>query len=168
VAYFGAVTEAFGLAGSAALLGGDGESIHGATLAELADVVESAALLVNISGHLTFEPLRRRFRRKGYVDLDPGVTPFWHAAGTADLRLDGHDAFFTVGENVGAPGCTIPTGGVPWRPIRQPVVLEHWPVSAAAERDRFTTVASWRGPYGPVEYGGRTFGLKVHEFRKLV
>ena len=34
--------------------------------------------------------------------------------------------------------------------------------------ERFTTIASWRGPYGPVEYGGKRFGLKVHEFRKFI
>jgi hypothetical protein len=47
-------------------------------------------------------------------------------------------------------------------------VLEHWPVSSAGDRDRFTTAASWRGPYGSVQYGGRSFGLKVHEWRKFV
>ncbi|MBI3943419.1 MAG: hypothetical protein HY326_10440, partial [Chloroflexi bacterium] len=34
--------------------------------------------------------------------------------------------------------------------------------------ERFTTIASWRGPYGPVHYGGKTFGLKVHEFRRFI
>ena len=33
---------------------------------------------------------------------------------------------------------------------------------------RFTTIASWRGPFGPVQSGGKTFGLKVHEFRKII
>jgi hypothetical protein len=33
---------------------------------------------------------------------------------------------------------------------------------------RFTTVASWRGPYGRVTHDGRTLGLKAHEFRKFV
>ena len=40
--------------------------------------------------------------------------------------------------------------------------------SDAGDADRFTTVATWRGPYGPVEVGGRTYGLKVHEFRKFI
>src|SRR5207248_4173194 len=31
----------------------------------------------------------------------------------------------------------------------------------------FTGVGSWRGPYGPVVYRGRTLGLRVHEFRGL-
>ena len=29
-------------------------------------------------------------------------------------------------------------------------------------------MGSWRGPYGPVEWRGTTYGLKVHEFRKIV
>ena len=32
----------------------------------------------------------------------------------------------------------------------------------------FTTVSSWRGPYGAVQHNGKTFGLKVHEFRKFI
>jgi hypothetical protein len=166
LAYFEEVTEQFGLSGSAALIYEDGEKIHGLTYAELLDVAEAADLLVNITGHLTLEPLRRRLRRKAYVDLDPGFTQFWHAAGDAGARLDGHDFYFTVGENVGTPVCPIPTGGIRWCPVRQPVVLDHWPVSE--EGDRFTTVATWRGPYGPVQHGGKTFGLKVHEFRKFI
>jgi len=31
----------------------------------------------------------------------------------------------------------------------------------------FTSVASWRGPFGPLTYGGVTYGLRVHEFRKF-
>jgi hypothetical protein len=34
--------------------------------------------------------------------------------------------------------------------------------------NRFTTVASWRGAYGPVEFGGRSYGVKAHEFRKFI
>jgi hypothetical protein len=47
-------------------------------------------------------------------------------------------------------------------------VLDDWPVSDTGEAERCTTVATWRGPYGPVEVGGRTYGLKVHEFRKFI
>jgi hypothetical protein len=166
--YFKQATEQFGLAGSAALIYEGGEQVHGLTYAELLDIAEAADLLVNITGHLTLEPLMNRLRRKAYLDLDPGFTQFWHASGGAGPRLDGHDLYFTVGENIGTRSCPIPTSSVRWRPTRQPVVLEHWPVSREGDRGRFTTVATWRGPYGPVEYGGKTFGLKVHEFRKFI
>jgi hypothetical protein len=73
-----------------------------------------------------------------------------------------------VGENIGTPCSTIPTSGIVWRPIRQPVVLSDWPVLAVEAPDRFTTIANWRGPFGPIEFAGRRYGLKVHEFRKFM
>jgi hypothetical protein len=166
--FFQRVMAQFGLANAAALVYEDGRETQGLALGELLDVAGSADLLVNITGHLTLKPLLERLRRKVYIDLDPGFTQFWHAAGNAGPRLDGHDYYFTVGENIGTAACPISTGGIRWRPVRQPVVLEHWPVSAEGNAGRFTTIASWRGPYGPVQHGGRTFGLKVHEFRKFL
>jgi hypothetical protein len=168
LAYFKRIAEQFGLTGAAVLIYENGEQVHGTTYAELLDLAEAADLLVNISGHLTLEPLLRRLRRKAYIDLDPGFTQFWHAAGNAGPRLAGHDFYFTVGENIGTPSCPIPTGGIRWRPTRQPVVPEQWPATYEGDHDRFTTVASWRGPYGRIQHGGRAFGLKVHEWRKFV
>jgi hypothetical protein len=166
--YFGRVTSAFGLAGRAALLYEDGQRTYGMNRADLEAVASRADLLVNISGHLTADAVRGRVRRTAYIDIDPGFTQFWHAAGNPGARLAGHDFYFTIGENVGSPGCPIPTGGLRWRSTRQPVVLEDWPVCDTDRPGRFTTVASWRGPYGPVEHEGKTLGLKVHEFRKVV
>jgi hypothetical protein len=168
LAYFRQVTEQFGLSGSATLIYESGEQVHGLSYAELLEVAEATDLLLNITGHLALEPIMRRLRRKAYVDLDPGFTQFWYSAGNAGPRLDGHDFYFTVGENIGTSISPIPTGGIRWRRTRQPVVLDYWPVSSSDHPDRFTTVASWRGPYGPVQHRGRTYGLKVHEFRKFV
>jgi hypothetical protein len=120
---------------------------------------------VNMSGHMNIEPLMRRIPVKAYIDLDPGFTQFWHSCG-ASPRLSGHDYYFTVGENIGKTSCCIPTDGIPWRPTRQPVVLEHWPVSREGDPDRYTTVASWRGPFGPIDVGGKSLGSKVRSFRK--
>lgn len=166
--YFKQVVEAFGLSDSATLLCEDGEQSFGLSAAELLAVAETADLLINITGHLTWPPLVRALRRKVYIDLDPGYTQFWHAAGIAGPRLEGHDFYFTVGENIGTPHCAIPTADIRWRPTRQPVVLDDWPVATTGDPDRFTTIASWRGPYGAVEYGDKRFGLKVHEFRKFI
>ncbi len=164
--WFDEVTRRFGLVGSSALVYDDGASVVGMDEAELLERAEAAELLVNISGHLDVLPLLRRLRRKAYVDIDPGFTQLWHLAGDRGARLEGHDAFFTIAENIGTRHCSLPTGGVPWRPTRQPVVLDDWLVTEG-EEDRFTTVARWRGPFGPVSDGERTYGLKVHEFRKL-
>jgi hypothetical protein len=168
LAFFRQVTDQFGLSGSATLVYENGEQTHGRSHADLLELAETADLLLNISGHLASEALLKKFRRKAYIDIDPGFTQFWHADPNTTFKLRGHDYYFTIGENIGSPDCHIPTGGIRWRPIRQPVVLEDWPVAAARERMRFTTVASWRGSYGPVQFGGRNYGLKVHEFRKVL
>jgi hypothetical protein len=164
--YFREVTEQFGLSDLATLTCDDGGA-HGLTPSELDDLVRSATALVNITGHWT-HPRMGIIPRRIYIDLDPAYTQFWHAAGNRGPRLEGHNVFYTVGENIGRPGCSIPTAGIPWRPIRQPVVLEHWPACAPGDTRPFSTIASWRGPYGPAQYAGKTYGLKAHEFRKFI
>jgi hypothetical protein len=166
--YFEQVVERFGLGDRASLLYEGGREAAGVLLEELLPVAQEARLLVNVSGHLDLEPLMSRLRRKAYVDLDPGFTQFWHADGTAGARLEGHDVHFTVGENIGRPGCPIPTCGLDWRAVRPPAVLEEWPVADAGDADRFTTIGAWRGAFGPVEFDGHTYSLKVHEFRKVI
>jgi hypothetical protein len=165
-AWFRAVTEQFGLGGRAVLLS-DGEAIAGPSLDELLGVAEGATL-VNISGHVRLPRLFDAFRRRVMVDIDPGFTQFWHQEGLVGANVDGHDLHFTIGELIGTPGCPIPTCGIEWRPVRQPVVIEDWPAADSVHPDRFTTVGTWRGPFGPIEHGGRTYGLKVHEFRKFI
>jgi len=134
----------------------------------LLEVARSAEALINLSGRLTLAPLLKRFRLKAYVDVDPGFTQFWHADPCVPFQLPEHDEYFTIGENIGHAECPIPTAGLRWRPTRQPVVLDDWPLIHQNTGGRFTTVANWRGPFGPVEFGGKSFGLKVHEFRKLL
>ena len=170
LAFFRHVTGQFGLAEDSALIYQDARGLksYGMSYDDVLDAASGAAALINITGHLSLVQIKRLFRRKVYVDLDPGYTQFWHASGNAGPRLAGHDYYFTVGENVGTPACEVPAGGLAWRPVRQPVLLEHWPVSREGDPRRFTTIASWRGPYGPAQYGGRSFGLKVHEFRKFI
>jgi hypothetical protein len=133
-----------------------------------ADEAEGGDLLVNVSGNVRSAEVRRRFRRSAFIDIDPGFTQFWHAQGLPGARVEGHDLHFTIGERIGCPDCPIPTSGVDWRPVRQPVVLDDWPVVEPGDADRFTTVGSWRPPFGPIEHDGRRYGLKHHEFRRFI
>lgn len=166
LAYFRSVTEAFGLGGRAALLPADGGEGFGLSWDEVRRRA-AGGVLINISGNLKLPALKSLFATRAFIDLDPGYTQLWHQA-KLSTHLDGHDYYFTVGENIGR-GARIPDAGVHWRPIRQPVLLDAWPVCAATTcSPRFTTIGSWRGPYGPVSDGATTFGLKAHEFRKFV
>jgi len=168
VRFFQEVCRRFGLEEHAALISKEGRTVTGLSMGAVLDFASDADLLVNISGHLAREEIFSAPRRRAYVDLDPGYTQFWHAAGVGDLRLDAHDVHFTVGANLGSPECAVPTSGISWIPVLPPVLLQEWPLAEPVEEERFTTVASWRGAYGAVLHAGRSYGLKVHEFRKLV
>ncbi len=171
-AYFDRVIDQFGLTGAATLVLDDGRSTSGLAYEALLDLAGEAELLVNISGNVHSPEIARRPKRRAYVDLDPGFTQFWHAEGNLGARLEGHDTYFTVGENIGSKACSIPTNGIDWRPVPPPVVLDDWPAThipaADATSRPFTTVGAWRGAFGPIEHDGRTYGLKVHEFRKMI
>lgn len=164
-AAFAATMDAFGFADSSALISTDGSPVRGLAREELLDRAAGAELLVNISGHLRQRELLALARTRVFVDLDPGYTQIWLHEGH-DVGVGGHDLHFTVGANIGTPRCELPDGGVRWHPIRQPVVLDRWPV-VGDPFTRFTTVASWRGAYGPVTWRDRTYGVKAHEFRPL-
>jgi hypothetical protein len=168
VQYFKLVARQFGLERSACLITGSGERIAGMSEAEVQRFVEGANVLINISGHLTVQAIKDRIPTKVYVDLDPGFTQFWQAQGNLAGRLKGYDYYYTVGENIGADFCAIPTVGLDWRPVRQPVVLDQWPIVKADDCRRLTTIASWRGAFGPIQDGAKTYGLKVHQFRRFI
>jgi hypothetical protein len=150
----------------AALICDGGPATIGLDLEDVADRAREAELLVNISGHLEIESIKAGPRRRAYVDVDPGFTQIWAADG-AGARLEGHDVYFTIGENIGTAGCPLPTGGLEWLPLPPPVTLEDWPTVPAAGNDRFTTVATWRSPLGTLAHGDVEFGGKHHQWRRI-
>lgn len=164
--YLDRVMERFGLGRDYALLDERGESVAGIDRAGLRDRLSRSSFLLNVMGYLDDEELLATAPRRVFLDIDPGFAQMWHDLGLAD-PFTGHDVFVTIGENVGRPGCPIPTCGLDWFRTRQPLVLDLWPEQSSTG-GRFTTVGSWRGAYGPIEWDGRTYGLRVHEFRKFV
>ena len=160
-AWLGRAMDRFGV--PHALLDEGGRAVAGLSDDELRGRVRGSTLL-NVTGYLRDERLLDLAARRVYVDLDPGFPQMWRELGLADV-LAGHDRFVTVGRNVGRSRCGVPTCGLDWIGTAPPVVLEEWPV--AGRGSRFTTIASWRGAFAPVEYRGGMFGLRVHEFRKF-
>ncbi len=133
---------------------------------ELARRTGPVELLVNLSGVLRDEALRSTAARRLYVDLDPGFTQVWHDQG-ADVGLDGHDVHVTVGLAVGTPSCPVPTGGLAWRAVLPPVVLDRWTPAGPAAAGTATSVGHWRS-YGPVEHDGLRYGQRAHSARRLL
>jgi len=159
------VMEQFGLGTSWSLTAGS--TTFGIPRATVLDLARNAPLLINVMGFLADPEILALPKQRTFLDIDPGFGQMWRASGLADI-LAGYDSYLTIGENIGQTDCTIPRCGLDWITTPQPVVLEEWRISEGLPRDAFTTVASWRGPFGPIEFEGQTYGLRVHEFRKFI
>jgi len=165
--YFRKVMQEFGLTEACSLIDHRGTCLFGLSREHVLERAAEADLLLNVMGYLNDAEILGRARRRVFIDIDPGFGQMWRDLGLHD-SFCGHDDFVTLGRNIGRPGCTIPTCGLKWVTMPQPVDLEQWPAQPLCSDGAFTSIGAWRGPNGPIEYKGRTYGLRVHEFRKFV
>jgi hypothetical protein len=157
----------FGLEKSWALLCDRSRQVLGMSRQEVLERTKRATCFFNVMGFLRDEELLAAAPRRVFLDIDPGFGQMWRELQLADI-FAGHDDYVTVGVNVGQRGCTVPTCGIRWITTVPPIVLEQWPRRSNASQGKFTSVVTWRGPFGPIEYRGATYGLRVHEFRRFV
>jgi hypothetical protein len=165
-ALFTALMARHGLADNAALLQRDGDAWLGLSRREVLEWADDADLFVNLSGRFHLRDIMRAARRRLYVDLDPGFTQIWQAAYGTDMNLAGHDAYVSVGLNLGQADCRVPTLGLRWRTLCPPVVRAEWrPLGPPGAS--YTTVADWRG-YAQIEWEGVWYKQKSDEFLRLI
>lgn len=167
LSYFLETMERFGLGDSFALLFDHGSRIIGLPRDQVLERTRRSVFLLNVMGFLDDQEVLDAAPRKVFLDIDPGFGQMWRALGLYDL-FAGHDDFVTIGVNVGKPECAIPTCGLDWITTPQPVVLDLWPEQPANRERPITSVASWRGDFGPIDYEGARYGLRAHEFRRFV
>ena len=99
-----------------------------------------SGLLLNLA-HSVPASLRGRFARTVLFDIDPGLFQLW--AHDHELGVGSHDAYLTIGQNLGAPDCPVPLGDVPWQRVWPAVHLPAWPEQPAIQAARYTTVTQW-------------------------
>jgi len=164
--YFIRVMQEFGLNGSFSLICDGGRRSIGLQRSTVLERVSRGAMLLNVMGFLRDREILDCSPKRVFLDIDPGFGQMWQELGLCKMFID-HHCYVTIGENIGKPGCSVPTCGIEWITTKQPVVLDHWKSGEFACNGPFTSVASWRGAYGPVTFQEKTYGLRVHEFRKF-
>jgi hypothetical protein len=163
---FARIMQRFGLEGAYSLLASEGGESVGLSRGEVLRRTASSALLLNIMGFLDDAEILERAPKRAFLDIDPGFGQMWQDLGLCRI-FSGYHHYVTIGENIGRPDCAIPTCALNWISTRQPVQLDYWQPADDSGAKGFTTIASWRGSYGPVPFHGKTYGLRVHEFRKF-
>lgn len=132
-------------------------------------LIQSADLLINVSGALERPQDYREVPRLAYIDTDPVFTQVKLARGQEDFRklVAAHDVHFSYGECIGnrLPH-RVPDSGIRWKPTRAPVVLSEWNPSTPY-RDVYTTVMNWTS-HNSVTFEGETYGQKAAEFKHFI
>lgn len=126
-------------------------------------IIQSADLLINVSGSLEHPKNYRRIPHLLYIDTDPVITQIKLALGEVLFleRVEAHDTHFSFGETLSED-----TPKYQWRPTRQPIVLSEWR-PGGPQRESFTTVMNWTS-YEPLVYAGQTYGQKDIEFNRFL
>jgi hypothetical protein len=98
------------------------------------------------------------------VDGEPGMKQMRMEQMVAKgMPLHQYDHYFTVGLNVGQPGCRVPTAGKQWKPTFDPVVMDLFPAVNPPADAPYTTIMAWES-HAPVEFQGQSYGSKNAEF----
>jgi hypothetical protein len=156
-----------------AQISASGEAAYGLNAKEVEEFGRNAAAIISLGcpQYPELEPWLANIHPRVLVDLDPAFTHLSASRSTPADIFGCHDVYFTVGANVGTHRCSVPTCGIEWQPIWNPVVLDWWDPGRPATRNRFTTVAGswwWWGDKS-IEFEGQLWGsTKAEQFRKFV
>lgn len=129
--------------------------------AKRAEVLQSADLLINVSGCLYQPSDYQNISKLIYIDSDPVFTQIKVASklDSIDKQLDAHDRLFTFAENVNH---CIPETDYSWHATRQPIVLSEW-CNTQKNRNCLSTVMNWTS-YESLWFNGQEYGQKDREF----
>lgn len=141
------------------------DSWYGLNESKRRALLDTADVLINVSGCLAEPAKYRSIDRMIYIDSDPVFTQIKLNSGFDTFRdqIDQHDVLFTFAEN---RNHKMPDTGDLWHCTRQPVVLSEWePV--VTQRDVFTTIMNWTS-YQSLAYKGENYGQKDVEFEHFI
>lgn len=169
-ALFGQIVERWWDSRLAVAMRPNGESVFGPSVADIEAFARNSAGVISLGCQFSADPdpWLASVRPRVLIDLDPGFSQLWAMeASSIEEVLGRHDLYFTVGPNIGTARSPLPTLGIDWHPIWNPVVTEWWRPGAPRKRDRFTTIAGlWLNGYQPFE--GVMWGPKAEELKRFL
>lgn len=165
------VLERFGFTGNWAYRTPGGEWT-GLTAEQVAGLCKRADAILNVTGAHALREEHMAIPRRLYVESDPFASQVRVAKGDARTIafLEPHTHFFTFGESVGSPGCSVPVERFRWQPTSQPVYLDLWRQKVGTPPLRgYSTITTWHNKGEGLEWqGDRYFWTKDREFRKFL
>ncbi|HEX9189999.1 MAG TPA: hypothetical protein VGB87_23180 [Vicinamibacteria bacterium] len=163
----GELLERFGLGEKWCFVDRQGRP-HGLGAGPLADALATCDAFIDAGTHGAWLNDLGERSVKVLLDGEPGWTQMrWAKQAQRGETLPRYDAYFTVGQNVGTAGSSIPTVGRRWQHVLYPVLLDQFEPVAPDEMAPLTTVMNWQA-HEALEYDGRVFGQKDVEFERFM
>ncbi len=147
------------------------DACWGLSESKLNQLYRDCDVLLNVVGATDLRDEHRRAELRVYVETDPVTAELRLANGDKHTRqaFADHHVIFTYGENYGTQDCGVPTCGVDFKKIRQPIDLELWPMAFDPRAKYFTTIGNYRQSGSDVTYNGQTYHWsKHHEWEKVI
>lgn len=145
-----------------------GEIYHGLSKQEINEVFRTCDLYIESGAHGSWNEESSSATSRVFIDVDPGYThiKFYNALlGGGSLPVFDH--YYTIGKNVGKKGNIIPTSGINWRYIYNPVNAKLFTRTLPPANAPYSTIMNWKS-YDNVKYKGITYGQKDIEFEKFM
>ena len=146
-----------------------GNAIYGLNSKKVEEFGKNAQALISLGCTFSAEPKPwlANIHPRILIEQDPGFSHIWASKGNPYDTFGVHDIYFSVGPKLGRPECTVPTFGIEWWPVWNPVILDWWHPAKLISRNRFTTVAGWWTQQYQ-EFDGKIYGPKAEEMKKFI
>ena len=147
-----------------------GEHYHGLSKDRIEDIIRNADLFIENGSHGVWaEELETSKAKRVYIDVDPAFTQikFFHKKRRGE-DLPDFDFFFTNGWNIGKPNNVIPTCGIEWQYIFNPVNPRLFHVEEASSAGSYSTIMNWKSYTEEAKLNGIVYGHKDQEFEKFM
>ena len=146
----------------------DGRTLVGLSVDELQLFAEHSALVLSLGATYAHgvEPWLAHVHPRVLIDQDPGFTHLWSQTSEPAEIFGVHDAYFTIGANVGTSRSPIPLSGLDWRHTWNPVVLDRWRPSAPPHGSITTVASLWSQAYQ--EFDGQLWGPKAVQWEHFL
>ena len=166
--HFEQVAKAYDIWPRCCLVYKGGEATYGMPFSDAVKVAQRCDLLFTRSGEIDKAPeIFQNARQRAYFDGNPGSTQVSYQQCGSYEALDQYDHLFTLGLNIGAPSCPIPTRRRRWHAMVRPVFLPMWPRCSDLDRQCFTTISTWKGR-GTFAWQGSQSGEKSDNWLKFL
>lgn len=146
----------------------NGDIYHGLSKREIIDIFRRADLYLESGAHGAWNEEATLATLRVYIDVDPTFTQIkFHNDSCRGIPIPDYNYYYTNGLNIGKEGNIIPTNGIDWRFIVNPVNTHLFRRVAPPKSAAYSTIMNWKSYDNLVQYNGVSYGHKNVEFDKF-